>query len=141
MNVENRGQGGTTSGTGVDEAERALRSKPGYLLVCYGANDAIHGRDVDNVASNLRYIVQIAKENQTVVVIATLLPMYDSHAFADGEAHEISARIRLIAEEEGARLVDLEQTFAGKRELLQDDGLHPTAEGAEVIAQAFRGRL
>ena len=54
---------------------------------------------------------------------------------------EIADAVRNIAEETGAELVDLYALTEGKRELFGPDGLHPSAEGAGVIAEAVCKRI
>ena len=48
----------------------------------------------------------------------------------------IANSVRNIAEETGVDLVDLYALSEGKRELFGPDGLHPSSEGAKVIAEA-----
>ena len=48
----------------------------------------------------------------------------------------IAGSVRAVAEETGAELVDLYALTEGKRELFGPDGLHPSPEGAGVIAEA-----
>ena len=45
--------------------------------------------------------------------------------------------MRRIARDRGATLVDVSEAFGGDLSLLSADGLHPTAEGYRVMAQAF----
>ena len=137
----NQGSCGEKSGSGAARVNGALdQYKPGYICILYGANDAIFDLPAADVVANIRSIVQAAKANQTVPLVATLLPMYDGHAFAAGNARDISAGIRVMAKEEGARLVDLEAEFGDDRSLLQEDGLHPSDTGTQLIALAFNDR-
>lgn len=53
----------------------------------------------------------------------------------------IADAVRNVAEETGAELVDLYALTEGKRELFGPDGLHPSAEGAKVIAEAVSKRI
>lgn len=48
----------------------------------------------------------------------------------------IADQVRALAEEMGLELVDLYTLTEGRRELLGPDGLHPSAAGAGVIAEA-----
>ena len=140
--VVNQGSCGEKSGSGAARADGVLdKYKPGYICILYGANDAIFDRPTADVVANIRSIVQSAKANQTVPLVATLLPMYDGHAFANGNAKDISAGIRQMASEEGARLVDLEAEFGDDRSLLQEDGLHPSDSGTQLIALAFNDKI
>lgn len=141
-NVINQGSCGEKSGSGASRAGGVLdRYSPGYMCILYGANDAIFDRPTEDVVNNIRAIVQACKANQTVPIVGTLLPMYDGHAFAAGSARDISAGIRTMAKEEGARLVDLEAEFGDDRSLLQADGLHPSDAGNQLIALAFNDAI
>jgi lysophospholipase L1-like esterase len=138
----NQGSCGEKSGSGAARAGGVMdKYKPGYICILYGANDAIFDLPTADVVANVRSIVQAAKARKTVPLVATLLPMYDGHGFANGNAKDISAGIRQMASEEGARLVDLEAEFGDDRSLLQDDGLHPSDAGNQVIALAFNDEI
>lgn len=138
--VENRGVGSAMTDDGVSAARSALRSKPGFLLILYGSNDAIQGRGTDQAEANLREIVRMAVANKTVPVIATLPHITGSRIGFDAAAGRISERIRVLAPEEGARLVELRDRL-GDDPLLFQDGLHPTAETDELIAKLWARRL
>ena len=53
----------------------------------------------------------------------------------------IAGSIRDAAEETGSELVDLYALTEGKRELFGPDGLHPSYEGAKVIAETVCKRM
>ena len=136
--VINEGIGGTTTGDGLARVNDVLQAdRPGYLLILYGANDAIMGDDSDNALANLQGIIDAAKANKTVPVIATLPPMSGEHSIFNGEATRISSGIRDLAAQNGIALVDLEAAFDSNPDLIGSDGLHPTAAGYQVIAQSF----
>jgi lysophospholipase L1-like esterase len=140
--VLNYGSGGESSGTAVGQVGSILPSvKPGALLILLGAIDVIEGDSTESTIANLRSIIQQAKANQTVPIIATLLPMRDGHELWAGEARKTSAQIRSLASSEGARLVDLEAEFGTGEGLLLEDGLHPNEVGNQLIADAFAGAL
>jgi len=140
--VINEGVCGERSGGGAGRVSGVLaRHKPEGLLILYGANDAIGGADVESVIGNLRAIIQAAKANQTRAVIATVMPMYDSHAIFNGAVESYNPRIKQLAGEEGAKLVNLSAEFGNKRDLLQGDGLHPSDMGTQIIAQSFSERI
>jgi len=143
MTIINEGSGGETSGGGASRINGVLsRDKPCYINILYGANDVIHGRSVGSVIDNLRYIVQSAKANQTVPILATCLPMAWSHGAFNSGVVNLNNSIRALADEEGVALVDLYGEFSGREaELLLSDGLHPNAAGTVVIAVAFSEKI
>jgi acyl-CoA thioesterase-1 len=140
--VINAGDCGSTTDSGVSRIKGLLsRHKPGYLCILYGINDLTFGRGKDNVINNLRYMIQTAKANKTVPVVATLLPTYDSHGFIAGEVEKVNVQIRDLAKQEKAKLIDLAKEFGSDRSLIQPDGLHPSDAGTQVIAAGFNDRI
>jgi acyl-CoA thioesterase I len=117
------------------------RHKPGYVCILYGINDVDFGRSDDDIIANLRFMVQSAKNNQSAVLLATLMPTYDSHAFSRDDVARVNDKIRSLAKSEGARLVDLEREFGSDRSLIQEDGLHPSDSGTQLIALSFNDGL
>ena len=141
LTVINAGNSGESSGSTAGRTGGALsRHKPGFLLILTGHNDAIFDRDYDSVIGNIRSIVQQAKGNKTIPILATLVPIGAPRVFATGPASDYSAGIRLLAKEEGVKLVDLEREFGSSGDL-QCDGLHPNDRGSAIIANAFADRL
>ncbi|MBL7116120.1 MAG: hypothetical protein ISS35_10170 [Kiritimatiellae bacterium] len=114
--------------------------KPGYMLILFGANDIIFGYGTDAIVEDLRTIVQAAKNNQTIPVLATLTPAYDDYSYMQGAIDELNPKIKQMAKEEDVRVADLGKPFADDPTLMQSDGLHPTALGAAKIAETF-GRI
>ena len=140
--VIDRGHPGDETKDGVSVAAAALASdKPGFLLIQYGANDAILSRSVSFSIANLRAIIQAAVAANTIPVVATVTPMYDGHAAFAGNAAALSQAIRTLASEEGAAVADVESAFGSDRSLIGPDGLHPTPAGDQVIASVFAGVL
>ena len=136
--VINRGVGGARAADGYSQVNGTLaRYKPGFLLICYGANDAIHGSEPSAVIERLRGMIGAAKANKTIPVIATCLPQSGSHLIFNGGIIALNARIRVLAAEEDVTLVELETPFIGHPEYLNPDGLHPNNTGHSVIAAEF----
>ena len=140
--VINAGVGGEPSAGALSRCGGLLaNNKPGYLIILTGANDAIQSRDTDAAIANIREMVQLAKANKTVPIIATLLPMVEGHAIFDSAAERISAGVREIASSEGVTLVDLHGEFGDPENQLIFDGLHPNDTGNQIIALAFNDVL
>lgn len=140
--VINEGVCGSTSDLGASRVKDLLdRNKPGYLCILYGINDLDFGRDQSEVLDNLRYMIEAAKANKTIPLVATLLPTYDSHAFARARVQDCNREIRKLADSAGARLVDLEKEFGSDRSLIQEDGLHPSDSGTQLIALSFNDKI
>lgn len=136
--VINKGHGGDLSSDGKSDVNSVLANyKPGYLLILYGVNDIIYSYGTDHIIANLRAIIQAAKANKTVPVIATLTPAFGSHAYMTGGINDLNASIRLMAAEEGVSVADLDSAFGWNSDYILSDGLHPNDEGNELIATTF----
>ena len=141
-NVANEGRCGERSGEGASRIGSVLnRHNPGYIIILYGANDAIFGYSVDQVLGNLRNICNAAIANKTVPILMTCTPTYDGHAFAAGRLQEYSAAIRNLGKELKIKVVDLEKEFGNERSFIQGDGLHPSDTGTALIALAAKGKI
>jgi acyl-CoA thioesterase-1 len=137
--VINFGEQGQTSEGGIRTTPSALSQQPGFLLILYGANDVLRSRSNSLIIENLRTIIRLAKDNQTIPVIATLTPII-GRGFSSA-VESLNRDIRALANEEAARLVDLEEAFGGDPSLLLSDGLHPNNDGEELMAKAFANKL
>jgi acyl-CoA thioesterase-1 len=133
--VVNAGVSGDTSAGGLRRLDWLLRMPIAVLVLELGANDMLRGLDVDALDRNLEAILDrtAATHPQARFLIAgmrsapNLGPDY-SEAF-DRVYPELAARHQ-------ARLIPfLLEDVAARRNLNQADGIHPTAEGHELIAQ------
>ena len=140
--VVNRGTPGAQSSRGAAEVSGTLsRYRPGYLLILYGANDAIHQLDPAGTEANLRAMIGAAQANNTIPIIGTVTPMYGDHSQFTASVDELNRHIRSVASATGTRVADLHKGFGGNMSLISADGLHPTPAGQDRIASIFYGRV
>jgi lysophospholipase L1-like esterase len=140
--VINKGVSGSQSSEGYARVNGVLgQYKPGYLLILYGANDVIHSIPPAQIIESLRGIVQAAKANSTIPVLATCTPQVLEHQAYNGGVVSLNVRIRSLASEEAVTLVDLETVMTGHEEYFNRDGLHPNNAGHSAIATAFSAVL
>src|ERR1035437_276427 len=132
--VRNYGFPGQESSFGSAKIGAILSIHPGFVLVFFGANDAIMGRDEADTIANLRNIVVACKNNQTIPVLTTLTPMIGEHEVYNGGVDALNPMIQALAQEQDVPLADVNAAFVGHPEYLIDDGLHPSQAGAEAIA-------
>jgi len=137
--VINFGEQAQTREGGIRTTPSALSQQPGFLLILYGANDVLRSRSNSLIIENLRTIIRLAKDNQTIPVIATLTPII-GRGFSSA-VESLNRDIRVLANEEAARLVDLEEAFGGDPSLLLSDGLHPNDDGEELMAETFANEI
>lgn len=139
--VDNYGVGGMTSDEGVGLLGGALATGPGFVLLYFGANDAIHGRSSDSVRANLASMVGSIRDAQAIPLVANLTPMTDGHAAFAGAVAAINGAIGELCRDEDVPLVNLADEFGSGAGLLQPDGLHPNSAGQQAIAEVFYRHL
>jgi len=136
--VYNSGVEGSGAINNVGRTQRVIdQRKPGFMLILYGINDVIQGRDIVRIRAALAEMVAICKQNNVVPVLATYPQMIDSHALFAGGGLALNGEIRSLAGAEGIKCVDLEREFGANPALYEADGLHPNDAGTQVMALAF----
>ena len=145
--VLNEGSPGETARNGIDRLPGVLSThRPQVLLLLEGINDMnVNDATPAQVASNVQYMVQIARLYNCTVLVATMPQTYPS-TYPDGsERTQSAAKIvpfnnevrRLLAGAQNVHIVDVYTAFGSNRSLMGNDGLHPTAAGYQRMAQEF----
>ena len=134
--ILNAGQSGDTTAGGLQRVDWLLKQKPDLLIVELGANDGMRGIPIPEIEKNLNGIIDKAQANNTPVFLMDMyIPSNFGKEYTDG-FHAIFAK---TAEEQGIPLIPfLLQDVAGKKELNQADGIHPTAEGHALMAEVVQ---
>lgn len=128
----NAGVSGDTSAGGLARLEWVLSAEPDVVVVELGPNDGLRGLDLEMTESNLRRIVTGARQAGARVL---LVGMQIPPNYGPDYASRFEALFRRLAEELEVPLVPfLLQGVGGVARLNQPDGIHPTAEGQEVVA-------
>ncbi len=130
--VANYGVSGDTSQDGVERLPLLIAEKPAVVVLEFGANDGLRGQPLANTEANLARMIEALQAAGARVVLAgiTLPPNYGPdyiHRF-DAIYRDLAARYKLPL------IPFLLQGVAGHANLMQQDGLHPTAEGARIVA-------
>ena len=129
--VINAGVSGETSSGTLSRIKWVLTLKPDIVILVTGANDGFRGIDPELIKSNIRTIVKLLKENNVTVVLGGMQIVQNlgreyTTAFADLYPD--------VARSENLILIPFFLTgVAADQELNQPDGIHPTAEGYQVI--------
>lgn len=140
--VTNDGSYGSTAGAGSGRCSTVIAKRKGaYMLVLYGINDILFGRSTSQIAGSLESIVNTCRNRHVVPVLATYpIPIHGHEIFA-GATYRLNNAIRDLAGRYGLECVDLEKEFLDGSDpdpaLYLADGLHPNAEGNQVMALAF----
>jgi acyl-CoA thioesterase-1 len=131
--VVNAGVSGDTTTDGLNRLDEVTANKPRIVIVEFGGNDGLRGLPIATTRANLEQIVGTLKKGGATVVLAgmTLPPNYGPEYIRGFEKiyRDLAARYKLT------RIPFLLEGVATKRELMQRDGLHPTAQGNEIVAQ------
>lgn len=129
----NAGVSGDTSAGGLTRLDWLLSQKPDVLVVGLGGNDGLRGLPLEQTEKNLREIVRRAQAaGVDVLLLGMQIPPNYGPEYTQGFA-EIYTR---IAKEMNVPLVPfLLEGVGGVEKLNQADGIHPTAEGQEKVAE------
>lgn len=133
VQVVNAGVSGDTSAGGLARVDWLLSAKPAILVVALGANDGLRGQPVAGIAANLREIVRRAQAAGCQVVLAGMKmpPNYGPEYTRDFEKLYAD-----LARAEHLPFVPfLLAGVAADPALNQADGIHPTAQGQQIVAR------
>lgn len=136
LRVVNAGRSGDISAGGKSRVDYYLRPQvaPRALVIWLGGNDIMRGLPVAEIENNLRAIVRRAREfGRGLDVFLVQMRAFPNLGADYARAfEEIYPR---VAKEEGATLIPFPMNdVAGRPQLNQPDGIHPTAEGTAVVA-------
>lgn len=124
--------GETTSGT-LQRAEWLLSQKPDIIILEIGANDGLRGTDPALAEKNIRELMQLFEDEGIVVVLAGMKMALNRGLQYVGKFNAIYPSI--ADDFDCVFMKFFLEDVALKREYNQDDGLHPTREGYEVIVE------
>jgi acyl-CoA thioesterase-1 len=126
--------GGTTEG-GLERLPAHLRRKIDIFILELGINDAFRGVPVDQIQTNLQRIIQKVKArnpNARVVIAGMQLPNYAADEYVSG-FDKIFADV--AAKNDAALVRYLLEGVAGNPSLNLSDGIHPNADGQEILTE------
>ena len=130
--VSNTSVTGEETDFGVSVIEGLIQTNnPSHVLILLGTNDAIRG-SVGVAISNLQTMVNIANANDVIAVVGTIPPI-PANSVYDEQAAQISDGIRGLS---GATIAEVRGALGDGMGLFPD-GIHPTTQGQQIIADAF----
>lgn len=129
--VVNAGVNGDTSAGGLARVDWVLQQPVQVLIVCFGGNDGLRGLDPEALRRNLSAIVERAQRRGATVILAGIrLPTN----YGPDYNRRFDAVFPAVAKARHAVFVPfLLAGVAGKPELNQADGIHPTAAGTRIV--------
>lgn len=140
VDIINAGLSGETSAGALRRADWLMSQPLAAVVIETGANDGLRGLDPDSTAANITALiakVRAAQPGAAVILAQMEAPTNLGPAFQ----RRFRAVFPEIARASGVRLLPfLLDGVGGRPELNQDDGIHPTAEGARrVAANVYKG--
>ncbi len=130
--VVNAGISGDTTQGGVDRLNDALKLEPRVTLLELGGNDGLRGIPLVRSRDNLMQIAaRMTARGSKVVVLGITLP----RNYGGDYIREFEAMYKGLAKNQNYPFMPfvLEGVY-GVKGMMQNDGIHPTAQGAEKIA-------
>ncbi|MDE1161458.1 MAG: arylesterase [Acidobacteriaceae bacterium] len=130
--VANAGVSGNTTKDGVDRVARIIARHPQVVVVEFGGNDALRGLPLEQTQTNLASIVGQLQAAHIDVAIAgiTIPPDYGKQYVS-----RFDAIFPAVAKRYNVPLLPFVlQGVYGVPGSIQQDGIHPTAQGAVQVA-------
>ncbi|WP_313191555.1 arylesterase [Sphingobacterium sp.] len=131
----NAGLSGETSAGGKDRVDWLLKDKIDVFVLELGANDGLRGISPDATYQNLNEIVDKVKKaypDCKLVLAGMMVPP----SMGDQYFKDFAAIFPKLAKEQNMTLVPfLLDKVAGIQTLNQGDGVHPTKEGQQILAE------
>jgi acyl-CoA thioesterase-1 len=141
VRIVNAGLSGETSAGALRRIDWLLREPADVVVVETGANDGLRGLDPDSTRANLTAIVRKVKSvrpSARVFLVQMEAPPNLGTSYTT-RFHDMFAA---VADAEGAELLPfLLEGVAGVRRLNQGDGIHPSVEGARMVARNLWPKL
>src|SRR5208283_64064 len=133
--VSNQGTSGATTKDAVAGLSSILLLHPKVVIVEFGGNDGLRGLPLEQTSRNLDTVLTALENAHVKILLAgiTLPPNYGrdyiqsfEQVFRDMAAQHHTAFVPMIYKD----LVHVPGT-------IQEDGIHPTAKGSEIIAETL----
>lgn len=130
--VANLGVSGDTTTDGVERLPSVLAIHPAIVILEFGGNDGLRGLPVTSAQKNLAIMIEALQKDKAQILLAgmTLPRNYGAEYIQAFEKMylDVASRYKL------ARIPFLLEGVGGHPDLTQPDGIHPTAQGAEIVA-------
>jgi acyl-CoA thioesterase-1 len=138
--VVNGAISGDTTDGGLSRLPRLLDlHNPTHLLIELGGNDALQGHNPSKIRNNIEKMVQLAKQNNVEVMLQEMqIPTNYGRRYT-----EMFMKVfQDVAQQNNIPLIPffLEE-IALNKELMQNDGIHPTAEAQPMITALLKPQL
>lgn len=139
--VVNAGVSGDTTAGGLRRIGWVMAEGGDVLVVALGANDGLRGVDPGETERNLMGIIDAArKKNPRIKILLAGMQMPPNMGL--GYTADFARLFPKVAKVRGVELIPfLLEGVAGRPELNQEDGIHPTAAGQRIVANVVWSHL
>jgi acyl-CoA thioesterase I len=138
----NAGVSGDTTADGLNRYDWSVAgSHADLLVIALGANDFLDNLPPESAKKNLAAILELARASNLPAVLLGVAIPDGANAASDRETAFAAIYPELAKEFSVPYYPDMLGAIAGKPALIQQDGVHPTAEGVEAMAAAITGFL
>ena len=131
--VLNAGVSGNTTTDGLDRIQEVLARKPRITILEFGGNDGLRGLPLQTTRDNLAQMIRTLEAGGSKVLVAgmTLPPNYGGDYITKfGEIYvDLAKKYNL------PRIPFLLSDVVFRPGMMQQDGIHPTAQGNQIVAQ------
>lgn len=133
--VVNSGIPGNTTKDGVDRLKDVLALHPAVVIVEFGGNDGLRGIPITDTRRNLNTIVRtlLAAGSKVILAGITLPPNYG----ADYVQQFNETFTQVAARNHVPVIPNIYANVYTVPGAIQEDGIHPTARGAQLVAENF----
>jgi acyl-CoA thioesterase-1 len=139
--VVNAGISGDTTGDALRRLEPLLRLEVDMLVLALGINDVYQGVPLRVIEANLQSMIDRTRASSPEVMVVVAGIELGGDMFPD-LADDFRRMYERVAERNGAALApSLLDGVSGVPGLTLPDGVHPTEEGQQVIAETMWGVL
>jgi acyl-CoA thioesterase-1 len=130
--VVNQGISGDTTSGGVNRIEEAILQKPEIVILELGGNDGLRGLPIEATRQNLdEMATRLLASGAKVLLAGMTLPRNYGPDYIKG----FEQIYKDIAREKRLPLIPFFlEGVATRPQLMQDDAIHPTAEGNKLVA-------
>lgn len=140
VRVVNASISGETTQGGLTRLPAELaRAKPAVVIIELGANDGLRGQSLDTLRDNLRQMIALSRKSGAKVLLLGMRippnygPQYGEQFFHSFDAVAAEAKVPLVR-------FFLEKV-ALRPDLIQADGLHPTASAQPLLVETVWPKL
>ncbi|MFC3116772.1 arylesterase [Cellvibrio fontiphilus] len=140
VQIINASVSGETSSGGKNRLPALLtQHQPDIVILELGGNDALRGQPLKLLEQNLQFMIDASKKANAKVLLAGMQipPNYGARY-----SNQFKALFPALAEKNKTGLIPfLLEGIGGNTELMQRDGIHPTAEAQPIIVENVKKEL